>query len=462
VAFSDSVRTAMSHSASSLKGLVPPPRATLAARKALGKALRERVPRRELGSWTVDRRRPHLVAQIRASALGRRSELLSLRWRRMMASPFAFFRSTAALMATDLGPVPTCGLEVQACGDAHLLNFAAQPEPDGRLVFDLNDFDETCRGAFEWDLKRLSASIVVAGRSVGQKDRVCAESVRWMARAFRESLDLFAEMRVLELARFEITPPSVDKPLPPIFHHAARQTPRQLLKKATRPDAEGFARFQRRPPFLQPLDHAEARVVLGALKRYRDNGGFGRRSELDAYAPWDCARKVSGTSRVGGDDFVVLLYGNGAGDPLFLQFTEQSATCWKAYLRDAKSYLIRYPHQGQRAAEGQFRTQTVEDPFLGWTRMDGKDLLVRQWSDHEDSLDVSMAVDGTLRDYAALCGQVLAKAHARTGDAAMLAGYCGGGDRLDNSMARFALAYADQAEEDYGRMRKALKSGLLG
>jgi len=449
----------MSHGMSRLKGLIPLPRATLAERKAMGKALRERVPRRELGSWTVDRRRPHLIAQVRAGAQAHRADLPPIRWRRMLASPFEFYRGAASLMASDLGPVPTCGLQVQVCGDAHLLNFAAHQDAEGRLVFDLNDFDETCRGAFEWDLKRLAASIVVAGRSVGQKDRACAESVRWMVRAYREGLDLFAEMRVLELARFEITLPASDKPLAPIFQSAARNTPRQLLKKATRPDAEGLACFLNQPPLLVPLKPTEARVVLGALKDYRAGWGFGRRRELNAYAPWDCARKVTGTGRVGMDNFLVLLYGNGAGDPLFLQFKEQGASCWSPYLKNSRSYVKDYPHQGRRAAEGQFETQTVADPFLGWTKMAGKDFLVRQWSDHEDSVDVSMTVGDTLRDYAALCGQVLAKAHARTGDAAMLAGYCGGGDRLDNSMARFALAYADQTEVDHGRMCRAFKQG---
>jgi len=379
----------------------------------------------------------------------------------MLASPFGFFRGAAALMASDLGPVPTSGLEVQVCGDAHLLNFSSQLASGGHLVFDLSNFDETCRGAFEWDLKRLAASLVVAGRSLGQKDRACAESVRWMVRAFREGLDLFAEMRVLELVRFEISPPGTDKPLAPIFQSAARNTPRQLLKKATRPDTEGFARFQSQPPLFVPLDYAETQVVLGALKNYRKNGLFARSHELDAYTPWDLARKVTGIASVGKDDYVVLLYGNGAGDPLFLQFTEQAVSCWKPYLKRAKFYAKDYPQQGLRAAQGQLETQTVTDPFLGFTRMNGKDFLVRQWSDHEESVDLSMTVGETLRDYAALCGRVLAKAHAKTGDAAKLAGYCGGGERLDLALARFALAYADQTESDHARMRRAFRSGLF-
>lgn len=445
-----------------LSGLFGPPPAKLADRKAAGKALRERVSRKLQGDWTLDRRRPRFVAQLKASVAGRRRELLPIRWRRMAASPFGWFRGSAALMAADIGPMATCGLGVQACGDAHLLNLGAYAAPDGHLVFDLDDFDETCRGPFEWDLKRLSASFLVAGRSVGHKDRASLEAVRWMVQAYRESLDLFAEMRILELARFEIGPRLTDKPLWSIFEAAARNTPRQLLKKVTRPDAHGFAKFQSQPPLLVSLEAAEAGAVLGSLAGYRATLSPGRQEVLDAYVPWDAAFKVVGTGSVGVDDYVVLLYGNGAGDPLFLQLKEQDASCWKPYLGVEPAYASRYPHQGRRAAEGQHRTQTVADPFLGWTRASDKDFLVRRWSDHKASLDISLLQERAVPDYAILCGQVLAKAHARTGDAGMLAGYCGEADRLDVAMARFARSYGDQVEADHARFRRALKQGALG
>jgi uncharacterized protein (DUF2252 family) len=444
-----------------LKALIHPPRASLAARKAMGRALRERLPRRQHHQFSVKPRREDLLARLKAAVAGRRADLLPIRWRRMAVSPFTFFRGAAAIMAADLGRLPTSGLEVQVCGDAHLLNLAAYAAPDGHLVFDLDDFDETCRGPFEWDLKRLAASFAIAGRDAGYKDKACRAAVRRMVRAYRESLTLFSEMRVMELARFAITAGSAGKPLAPIFEHAARDTPRELLKKATTPDREGFGGFQSRPPLLAPLRDAEARRVLGSLAAYRATLAPGRQQVIDAYAPWDLAFKVAGIGSVGVENYLVLLYGNGPGDPLFLQLKEQDATCWRPYLRRSNAYATLYPHDGRRAAEGQFRTQTVADPFLGWTQMGGKKFLVRQWSDHRATLELGMLTEEALDDYSTLCGQVLAKAHARTGDAARLSGYCGSNDHLDSAIARFALSYADQAEVDHASLRKAIKAGEI-
>jgi len=401
------------------------------------------------------------VDKLKAAVAGRRADLLPIRWGRMAASPFGFYRGATALMAADVGPLPTCGLEVQVCGDAHLLNLGAYAAPDGHLVFDLNDFDETCRGPFEWDLKRLAASLVVGGRYAGHKDITCAGAVRSMVQAYRQDLGRFAKMRVLELARYELTPRFAKKPLAPIFRQAARNTPQQLLKKATTPDAEGFARFQNKPPLLTHLKAAEAGAVLASLIAYRSTLGPGRQQVMDAYKPRDLAFKVVGTGSVGVDVYLILLYGNGANDPLFLQIKGEDPSCWKPYLKHANGYSKAYPHQGRRTAEGQFRTQTVVDPFLGWTQIGGKDFLVRQWSDHKASVNVSMLADGAIHNYAVFCGEVLAKAHARTGDAAMLAGYCGTSDRLDEAMATFAIAYADQTEADHARLRKAIKDGKL-
>ena len=328
-------------------------------------------------------------------------------------------------------------------------------------MFDLNDFDETCRGPFEWDLNRLASSFAVGGRDAGKKDSSCVEAVRSMVQAYRAGLKRFSEMRVLELARFEITPRSAKKHLAPIFEHAARNTPQQLLEKATDPDA-GFARFKNAPPLLTPLKAAEAQRVVKSLGAYRATLGPGRQQVLDAYDPRDLAFRPVGTGSMGVDVYLVLLYGNGGDDPLFLQIKEEDPTCWKPYLAGANRYSDVYPHEGRRTAEGQFRTQTVADPFLGWTQIGGKDFVVRQWSDHKASVKVSMLADVTaIHDYAVLCGEVLAKAHARTGDAAMLAGYCGNSDQLDTAMARFAMDYADQTEADHARLRKAIKAGKL-
>jgi uncharacterized protein (DUF2252 family) len=427
----------------------------------MGNAVRERVPRKLLGSWTVDEKRDGFVDKLKAAVAGRRADLLPIRWGRMASSPFGFFRGAAALMAGDIGPQPSSDLEVQVCGDAHLLNLGAYAAPDGHLVFDLNDFDETCRGPFECDLKRLAASFAVGGRHAGQKESACTTAVCSMVQAYREGLNRFAEMHVLELARFEITPRASHKPLAQIFKQAARNTPQQLIKKATEPTADGYAQFQNKPPLLQPLEPTVAQAVLGALPSYRSTLGPGRQQVLDAYTPRDLAFKVMGTGSVGVQVYLVLLYGNGPDDPLFLQLKEEDSTCWRPYLKTGATYEAAYPHQGRRTAEGQFRTQTVVDPFLGWTQIGGKDFLVRQWSDHKASVNVSMLAGNTIHDYAVLCGEVLAKAHARTGDAAILAGYCGTSRRLEEVISEFALAYADQNEADHARLQKAIKDGKL-
>jgi uncharacterized protein (DUF2252 family) len=433
----------------------------MAERAAAGRALRGKLPRRDQGEFHVTTRRPDLVRLLQIAVAGRREDLLPIRWQRMALSPFAFMRGTAALMAHDIGPLPCSGVEVQVCGDAHALNLGAYAAPDGHLVFDIDDFDETCRGPFEWDLKRLAASLAAAGREARHRDRQNRHAVRRMVQVYRESLALFAEMRVVELARFEIRLPTGGRALEPIFEHAARDTPRALLGKVTRRDGDGYARFLGGPPLLVPLPVADAERVLRMLLDYRPTLGVSRQQMLDRYAPRDVAFKVSGIGSIGGEAYLVLLFGNGPGDPLFLQVKEQDPCCWARYLGSTKAYRAAYPHQGQRVAQGQMRAQTVSDPFLGWTHRDGRDFLVRQWSDHKASMDLSMLRGDSLEEYAMLCGRVLAKAHARTGDPAVLSGYCGKNDRLDVAVARFALAYADQVEADHAAFRKALRAGRI-
>jgi uncharacterized protein (DUF2252 family) len=427
---------------------------------AIGKALRGRVRRSVHAEWTVHRERAGLLESLAASVAGRRADLLPIRWGRMAASPFGFFRGAAALFAADVGGLPTCGLEVQACGDAHLLNLGAYAAPDGHLVFDLNDFDETCRGAFEWDLRRLAASIVVGGRHAGVADGACARAAREMVRSYREALAYFSPMPVLAVARHEISRRSGRRPLAPIFTRAARNTPEQLLARATVPGRGGWARFRTQPPLLRRIEQDASLPVLAALGAYRETLGPGRQQVLDRYVAFDVAFKVVGTGSIGVEVYLVLLYGNGPGDPLFLQLKEEDASCWLPFV-GARRYAREYPHQGRRTAEGQLRTQTVADTFLGWTRIGKKDFVVRQWSDHKASADVRLLGREAIEDYAGLCGEVLAKAHARTGDAAMLSGYCGRGEALDRALARFALRYANQAEADHARLRKAIQAGKL-
>lgn len=428
----------------------------------MGKALRGRLPRGEQGEWAPRPRRGDLVEQLKEAVAGRRADLLPIRWGRMARTAFDFYRGAAALMAADVGPRRTVGLDVQVCGDAHLLNLGAYAAPDGHLVFDVDDFDETCRGPFEWDLERLSASLVVGGRVAGHKDRDCAATVRSFVRTYCEHLDRFSEMPALELARLEITPGSTGKPLAPVFTRAARDTPRKILEKATIAGAGGLARFRSRAPLQVHPGRIEARHVLASLSGYRATLNAGRKQTFEAYAPRDLVFKVVGTGSVGVDNYVILLYGSGPGDPLFLEVKEEAPSCWRPYLKKSRAYAQTYPHQGRRAAEGVFRTQTVADPFLGWTHIAGKDFLVRQWSDHKAAVDVKMLERRSVfEDYAVLCGRVLAKAHVRTGDGARLAGYCGNGRRLGRAMATFALAYADHTEANHEQFCKAIDRGRL-
>jgi uncharacterized protein (DUF2252 family) len=374
----------------------------------------------------------------------------------MAASPFACFRGSVGIMAFDLAPVPVSGLNVQLTGDAHLLNLGAYAAPDGHLVFDLNDFDQACHGPFEWDLKRLAVSAVLGGREAGQRNGACRDAALGLVESYRTSLERFAEMRVLELARYEITPGSTQRGLAPVFEKAARDTSKRLIKKATEPDGDRV-RFRNEPPILRPATEAEAQLLVAAFAEYRESLGAGRQQVLDAYRPYDFGFRVAGVGSVGVDSYLVLCYGHDASDPLFLQIKQVTECVWQRFVKDTTEVS----HNGRRAAEAQARTQTVSDPFLGWTRVGTKDCLVRQWSDHKASIAIDMLRGRALLEYAELCGEVLAKAHARTGDAAMLAGYCGAGDNLDQAVANFAMAYADQAEADYARLTKAISVGEL-
>jgi uncharacterized protein (DUF2252 family) len=402
----------------------------------------------------MDTLRDDLVFTLRRAARERRPELLALRWRRMAASPFEFFRGAAAVMAADVGPRRAVGLPVQVCGDAHLLNLCAHAGEGGRLVFDLDDFDETCRGPFEWDLLRLATSVVVAGREAGHEDASCIRAVRALARNYRGAVERAARLPALEAARLEVGPPAAGASLAPILERATRQTPARLLARATVAGAGGLARFRSAPPLQRRLAPAAAQAVLAALPAYRDTVCAAGRQLLDHHQPWDVAFHGAGIGSLGLEEYLVLLYGNGAEDALFLQVKEQRASCWAPWLPVREER--RPPHQGRRAVHGQQRLQSAADPLLGWTRIGARDFLVRQWSDHQASLAPELLRKrSVLEDHAALCGRVLGLAHARSGDAAVLAGYCGRSERLDSALAAFALLYADQTELDHERFRKA-------
>lgn len=440
---------------SKLDTIVPHPR----ERFAQGKEHRKRLRRAEQGEWQPPKNRPDPVEMMLACNHGRLSDLIPLKMARMSASPFGFFRGAAPLMAADLAGLPYCGLEAQICGDAHVRNLGAYAAPDGHLVFDINDFDETVRGPFEWDLKRLATSLVLAGQESGHSKKVCKEAVRLFIRSYCRAMALLAKLPVIELVRFQL---HVEVgPVQAVLRKAERSTPLHNLEKLALPSTAkyqfGKYKFKDEPPLLKRVQPGVVRQVLAALDKYRETLLPERQESLSRYQPVDVAFKVVGTGSVGTRDYVVLCFGNGDSDPLFLQVKEEPASCYARHLPSPQSFT----NQGRRVVEGQRRMQALSDPLLGWTSMDGRDYLVRQLSDHKATIDNTQLEGDGLTEYARVCGQVLAKGHARSGDPMQLTGYCGPGNRLDNAIAEFSDRYAEQTERDYAALKKAIKAGKI-
>ena len=382
-------------------------------------------------------------------------DLLPIRWGRMLASPFGFFRGNVPLMAWDLAHWPTTGIETQICGDAHVRNLGLFASPTGALVFDINDFDETIRGPWEWDLKRLAVSLVLAGREAGNADAVCKEAVLDLVAEYRMSVDRCAGMSALDLARYTVHRHMRLGPILGALQKAERATPQHSLEKLTR-EVRGQRQF-RTDHLVRPVPRAVRGEVLAALERYRTTLQSDRRAFLDRYQPVDVVFKVVGTGSVGTRDYVILCLGSQPGDALFLQVKEEPRSAYAPYLKRA----VVPSNQGQRVVDGQRLMQAQSDVFLGWTSIRGRDYLVRQLADHKAAVDPADLRQRGLAEYARRCGEVLGKGHARSGDAALLSGYCGKGTKLDRAVGRFAFAYAEQVESDYALFRKAVKRGRL-
>ncbi|MFD0894382.1 DUF2252 domain-containing protein [Luteolibacter ambystomatis] len=432
----------------------PPHLADYRERLAAGRTLRLKLPRKELGTWQPAER--DVVELIRHSNQDRVHKLVPLKMARMAASPFSFYRGTAFLMAGDLSSSPITGIHTQICGDAHVRNLGAYATQDDLFLFDVNDFDETTPGPWEWDLKRLAASIILVGREAGQSEDACADAVHQMAERYRKSMRAFARMPVLDLTRYAVMRSVGHGPVQRILRKAERKTPAQEMEKRTAPDGNGLPRF-RELPLQTPVPEAVASRVIGSLKHYRETLTANRQSIFDAYHPSDVAFKIAGTGSVGSRDYVVLLFGNGPDDPLFLQVKEAFASCYTPYLPE-----VGVPaHHGQRVAQGQQRMQTVSDPFLGWTTIGDRHFLVRQVADRNAAIDPQDLKGKALLQYSLVCGEALAKAHARTGDPALLAGYLGKSEKFAKALAAFARTYADQVEKDHSTFTAAIADGRL-
>jgi uncharacterized protein (DUF2252 family) len=434
-------------------------------RLAAGKALRERVPRESHAEWTSPRKGRDPIAILDASNRGRLQELVPIRYGRMVRSPFTFLRGSAALMARDLATLPSTGIDVQACGDCHLLNFGAFATPERNLVFDLNDFDETLPAPWEWDLKRLVVSFQVAARDNRQSDDVGRRAVQECVRAYREHLRECSKMRPLEVWYKRMDAKDVIDAAPDA---GARKFRQQIADRARERVLEnlfpkiatlvgGRHRIVDQPPVLFHVAEPDftERVEEG-LADYRSTLSDDRRVLLDRYRLEDCALKVVGIGSVGTRCYIGLMFSED-GHPLILQFKEALRSVLEPYAGKSA-----YANQGQRVVAGQRLMQSSSDIFLGWVRgRRGYDFYVRQLRD----MKMSMPVDGfspvQLKLYARMCGWTLARAHAKSGDAATISGYLGKSDVFDRALGKFALAYADQVQKDHAALVKAIRSGRV-
>jgi uncharacterized protein (DUF2252 family) len=450
-------------SANRVSGLLGP---TVEQRMEVGRALREKVPRTSHAKWAPAPNRPDPIELLKHADRGRLPELLPIRYARMRHSPFGFFRGAAALMAFDLARTPVTGIHAQACGDCHVLNFGGFGSPERRLVFDINDFDETLPAPWEWDLKRLATSIVLAGGDRGESSRQGVDTVRQMVASYRKHMREYARMRAIdawyshidaEIFIEEAKTVRDKKGWLEIERTARSQTAEHIFPRIT--DVEnGMPRIVDRPPLVyHPRVYAKAsKHVRDMFHRYRLTLPEERRVILDRYQIVDIARKIVGVGSVGTRCAVVLMMA-GENDPLFLQFKEAHASVLEPYA--GKS---RYQNQGERVVTGQRMLQSASDVFLGWTRDDeGHDYYFRQLRDMKMSVPLEQMSKTSWQEYVEVCGWVLARAHARTGDAAEIGGYAGKKDTLDRAIAKFALTYAEQTERDHAALVKAIKVGRL-
>ncbi len=460
-------------------GVLAPPHEVLTPGewRARGRERRDSASRSSHAQWAPPADRPDPVTVLEEQAKARVPDLIPIRYGRMIASPFAYFRGAAAPMAWDLAHTPTPDIRVQACGDAHLLNFGMYAAPDRRLVFDVNDFDETLPAPFEWDVKRLAASFDVAARDNGFKDRDAHTAARLAVRSYRTEMTNYAAMRFLEVWYSRIDIDEVSRLFDALQSKAAvRRRHRDIAKAHRRTSLTAFLKmcdqvegqYRIRPAhpvivrFPIELYPGVLEELRSAVALYQQTLEADRREVLRRYYFGDFARKVVGVGSVGTEAFVMLLIGDRADEPLFLQVKEAQESVLAPFAGPSE-----YEHQGERVVMGQRLTQAATDPFLGWTTGAGtngaalKHYYVRQLRDMKGSMSVPLMDPLQLDYYARLCGWALARAHARTGRATLISGYLGTGEIFDHAIADFAIAYADQNEQDYQRLLQAVSAGRV-
>ncbi len=447
-------------------------------RAAAGKAARTKAPRSSYGDWAPAPDRADPVELLEGQATSRVGQLVPLRYGRMLVSPFTFYRGAAAVMAADLAATPRSGFDVQLCGDAHLSNFGAYASPDRELVFDVNDFDETLPGPWEWDVMRLAASFSVAGRERGFKRRERLAIVAAMSTEYRGAMRRMAELGNLEVWYTKIDVEAIARGWESAAGEKEAATFRRNLEKTRAKDrmralskltreVDGELRIVSEPPLIVPIDELvdEAADIEAAVQKiiadYRATLPEDRRVLLDGYRFVDAALKVVGVGSVGTRAFVVLMLGRDSGDPLFLQAKEAQRSVLEPYTEPSA-----FDNQGERVVQGQRLTQAASDILLGWVKargIDGKqrDFYVRQLWDQKGSAKVENMSPHALATYAEICGTTLAHAHARSGDRIAIAAYLGKSDTFDKAIAGFAETYADQNERDYEALKAAADAGKI-
>jgi uncharacterized protein (DUF2252 family) len=459
-----------------------PARLTPAERAARGKAARAVAPRVSHAVFDPPPHRPDPLALLEEQGKSRVPELVPLRWGRMLVSPFTYYRGAALPMASDLATTPVTGLAVQACGDAHLSNFGVFGSAERNLVFDVNDFDETVPGPWEWDVKRLAASLEVAARGNGFGGKQRREIVTAAVARYRHAMRVFAGMTNLQVWYARADVDQVRAQLDPRIHARQIRVVEKGVAKARTNDSmrelakltrmvDGRPRILSDPPLLVPIDElipgdsdrtALQSQLTSLLGNYRRTLETDRRYLLEQYEFCDMARKVVGVGSVGTRCWIVLMLGRDGGDPLFLQVKEAQESVLSRFVGASK-----YPNQGQRVVAGQRLMQAASDIFLGWQRtkagLDGqaRDFYVRQLRDWKFSLDIEAMIPAGMHLYGELCGWTLARAHARSGDRIAIASYLGNSDIFDKAIATFAAAYADQNEHDHQALADAVAAGRI-
>jgi uncharacterized protein (DUF2252 family) len=457
------------------------PHLTIAERAARGKKARADVPRSSHATFEPPANRPDPVALLEAQAQSRVPELVPIRYGRMLVSPFTFYRGAAKIMASDLSHTPLSGLNVQCCGDAHLSNFGVFASPERRLVFDINDFDETLPGPWEWDVKRLCASMLIAARdnafAVADQDRIVLST----AAQYRTTMRQFAGMKNLEVwyARMELEP-ILQQFAGQFKAKQVKRTEKALAKARTRDSMSAFSKLTHQvngsaeivdeSPLIVPVrvltpDRQDEVFdwLRGLVREFRSTLVHDRRVLLEQFELTDFARKVVGVGSVGTRAWIALLFGRDSDDPLFLQMKEAEASVLEEYLQPSE-----FSNHGERVVAGQRLMQATSDIFLGWVHVaaglqdgEARDFYGRQLKDWKGSAEVEQMVPSGMTAYGRLCGWTLARGHARSGDRVAIASYLGNGDAFDRAVLQFSRAYADQNERDYSALSNAVKSGRI-